>query len=182
MKKNSSHVLQHILWRGLYFFSILLINIGIARFFAAEKSGQIFFIVNNLALALLVVSISLESGATYYIATGKLEASLMANFCLIWATGASLIAVIGWGAVLYLDRSVYLENPIFLASSFFFILGVLFTTYFTSLFYAKKEFGLPNKILCLVNIVLIIFLVAGKNNPGIRTYFIEIYFFSFFLQ
>jgi O-antigen/teichoic acid export membrane protein len=182
MKKNSNLVLQHMFWRGLYFFSILLINIGIARFFAAEKSGQIFFIVNNLALVLLIVSISLESGATYYIAIGKLEASLMANFCLIWATGASLIALTGWGAVLYLDRSVYLENPIFLASSFFFILGVLFTTYFTSLFYAKKEFGLPNKILCLVNIVLIIFLVAGKNNPGIRTYFIEIYFFSFFLQ
>src|SRR5450432_1403158 len=116
MKTNTTLILNHVLWRGLYFFSVLLINIGIARFFAAEKSGQIFFIVNNLALVLLIVSISLESGATYYIAIGKLEASLMANFCLIWATGASLIALTGWGAVLYLDRSVYLENPIFLAS------------------------------------------------------------------
>jgi O-antigen/teichoic acid export membrane protein len=182
MKKNSSHVLQHILWRGLYFFSILLINIGIARFFAAEKSGQIFFIVNNLALALLVVSISLESGATFYIASGKLEASLMANFCLIWAMGASLVALSGWGTILYFLHSVYLKDTIFLASSFLFILGILFTTYFTSLFYAKKEFGLPNKILFLVNMLLIVFLVFGKNNSFIRTHFIEVYFFSFFLQ
>lgn len=171
-----------MLWRGLYFFSILLINIGIARFFAAEKSGQIFFIVNNLALVLLVVSISLESGATFYIASGKLEASGMANFCLVWATGASLIAFALWGTILYFSHSGYLGNPIFLVSSFFFILGVLFTTYFTSLFYAKKEFGLPNKILFLINVLLIVFLVVGKNDSTTRTHFIEIYFFSFFLQ
>jgi O-antigen/teichoic acid export membrane protein len=182
MKKNSSHVLQHILWRGLYFFSILLINIWIARYFAAEKSGQIFYIVTNLSLVLLIASISLESGATYYVASGKLEALLMANFCLVWATCASLIAVAGWGIVLYLMHSAYLQNPIFLVSSFFFILGVLFTTYFTALFYAKKEFGLPNKILSLVNIVLIVFLILGKKNTIIRTQFIEIYFFGFFLQ
>jgi O-antigen/teichoic acid export membrane protein len=182
MKKNSSHVLQHMLWRGLYFFSILLINIWIARYFAAEKSGQIFYIVNNLSLVLLIASISLESGATYYVASGKLEVSLMANFCLVWATGVSLIAVAGWGLALYMTHSVYLQNPIFLVSSFFFILGVLFTTYFTALFYSKKEFGLPNKILFLVNIALIVFLILGRSNTTIRTQFIEIYFFGFFLQ
>ena len=182
MKKNSSHVLQHMLWRGLYFFSILLINIWIARYFAAEKSGQIFYIVTNLSLVLLVASISLESGATYYVASGKLDASLMANFCLAWATCVSLIAVAGWGIILFLIHSVFIENPVFLVSSFFFILGVLFTTYFTALFYAKKEFGLPNKILFLVNIVMIVLLITGKNNSTIRTQFIEIYFFSFFLQ
>ncbi|HMC87577.1 MAG TPA: polysaccharide biosynthesis C-terminal domain-containing protein, partial [Chitinophagaceae bacterium] len=74
------------------------------------------------------------------------------------------------------------KDTIFLASSFLFILGILFTTYFTSLFYAKKEFGLPNKILFLVNMLLIVFLVFGKNNSFIRTHFIEVYFFSFFLQ
>ena len=182
MKKNSSHVFQHMLWRGLYFFSILLLNIWIARYFAAEKSGQIFYLVNNLSFIILVASISLESGATYYVASGKLEASLMANFCLFWATGAAFISVMGWGMVLYMTHSVYLQNPAFLISGFFFVLGVLFTTYFTALFYAKKEFGLPNKILFFVNIALVIFLIAGKNNSTIRTQFIAIYFFSFFLQ
>ena len=81
MKRNSDLILQHLLWRALYFFSVLLINIGIARFFAAEKSGQIFYIVNNLALILLLVSISLESGSAFYIASGKPGSSLMARFC-----------------------------------------------------------------------------------------------------
>ncbi len=182
MKPTSSLVYQHMLWRGLYFLSVLLINIGIARFFAAEQSGQIFFIVNNLALVLLIASISLESGATFYISSGGLEAGLMANFCAVWANGASLIALAGWWIYLGLTHSAYLTNPGFPIASFLFILGVLFTSYFTALFYAKKEFGLPNKILFTINLLFIVLLVAAKNNPVFRTSFIEIYFFSFFLQ
>ena len=179
---TTSLVRNHILWRGLYFSSVLLINIGIARFFEAEKSGQLFFIVNNLALILLIVSISLESGSTFYISSGKVEAGLMANFSLVWATGASLVALGGWWLLLYFSRPDYLSDTAFLLSSFFFILGVLFTTYFTALFYAKKDFGLPNKILFGVNSALVILLIAGKNSPSFRSHFIDIYFFSFFLQ
>src|ERR1700687_1935864 len=111
MKKNSSLVLQHMLWRGLYFFSVMLLNILIAHLFAAEKSGQIFYIVNKLALVLLIVSISLESGSSFYISSDKLNAIQMANFCQLWAIGASLIAVIGWWFFLYLTDSNYFAEP-----------------------------------------------------------------------
>src|SRR5450432_3309552 len=182
MKKNTSLVLHHMLWRGLYFFSVLLLNIGIARFFAAEKSGQIFFIVNNLALILLLVSISLESGSAYYIASGNLEPSQLARFCLIWAAIASLVAIVVWCSVVYFSHPSFLTDIGFLFTSFLFILGVLFTTYFTALFYSIKKFGLPNKILFLVNLLLIVVLFVGKNNPEIRGHFLQIYFSCFFLQ
>jgi O-antigen/teichoic acid export membrane protein len=182
MKKNTDLIAHHLLWRGLYFFSVLLINIGIARFFAADKSGQIFYIVNNLSLILLLVSISLESGAAYYIASGKLEASAMARFCLIWTAGASGIALTGWWIVGMISHSTYFAWPDFVLSSFLFIAGVLLTTYFTAIFYALKEFGIPNKILCAVNALLIFLLITGRNNPFIRDHFLGIYFSSFFLQ
>jgi len=182
MNKTSLLIRQHMLWRGLYFFSVLLINIGIARFFAAEKSGQIFYVVNNLALVLLFASISLESGSAFYIANGSLDASQMARFCTIWASAMSFIAVAGWWAVLYFSHSGYSSYPGFLIASFLYISGVLYTTYFTSLFYAKKEFGLPNKILFWVNVLLVIVLVLGKNQQIFRTHFILFYFSSFFLQ
>ncbi len=182
MNRNTNLIRQHILWRGLYFFSVLLINIGIARFFAAEKSGQIFYIVNNLALVLLLVSISLESGSIYYIASGNLDSSVMARFSLVWATIASLIALAVWWTVLHFSHSFFLTEPGFLFASFLFILGVLLTTYFTALFYAKKQFGLPNKILFLVNMLLVVLLILGKNNPAIRIHFLLIYFSCFFLQ
>ncbi len=182
MNKTSLLIRQHMLWRGLYFFSVLLINIGIARFFAAEKSGQIFYVVNNLALVLLFASISLESGSAFYIANGSLDASQMARFCVIWASVMSFIAVAGWWAVLYFLRSGYSSYPGFLIASFLYISGVLYTTYFTSLFYAKKEFGLPNKILFGVNVLLVIVLILGKNQQSFRIHFILFYFSSFFLQ
>jgi O-antigen/teichoic acid export membrane protein len=181
-KSVTTLIHQHILWRGLYFFSILLINIGIARYFAAEKSGQIFYIVNNLALVILLVSISLESGAGYYIANGTMEAPAIARFCLIWAGVASMIAIAGWWAVLYITHSVYLTQTGFLLSSFLFILGVLLTSYFTALFYANKEFALPNKILLFANILLIGILLTGTNNRIMSGWFIRIYFAVYFLQ
>jgi O-antigen/teichoic acid export membrane protein len=182
MKTNTNLILHHILWRGLYFFSILLLNIGIARFFAAEKSGHIFYIVNNLALILLLASISLESGCIYYIASENLEVTRMARLCLVWAVLASGIALAGWWAILHIFHSAYLKDPGFILASFLFILGVLLTTYFTALFYAKKQFSLPNKILFGVNMLLIIILNGGKNVITIKAHFIDLYFSFFFLQ
>ncbi len=182
MKKTADHILQHIVWRGLYYFSVLLINISIARFFAAEKSGQIFFIVNNLALILLIASASLESGCAYYVASGIIKSSQISRFCLVWAIVASLFTLTIWSFLVYHSHPVYLNNYGFLAASFLFILGVLMTTYFTSLFNARKEFGPPNKILSLINILLLIVLFTGKNNAVIRSHFIQIYFACFFLQ
>ena len=142
---NTSLVRQHIVWRGLYFLTVLLINIGIARFFEAEKSGRLFFIVNNLALILLVVSISLESGSTFYISSGKLEAGLMANFSLVWATGASLVALGGWWLVLYFSRPDYLSDLPFLLASFFFILGVYLPVISPRCSMQKKNSDFPIK-------------------------------------
>src|SRR5450755_1847481 len=114
MKTNTNLILHHILWSVLYFFSILLLNIGIARFFAAEKSGHIFYIVNNLALILLLASISLESGCIYYIASENLEVTRMARLCLVWAVLASGIALAGWWAILHIFHSAYLKDPGFI--------------------------------------------------------------------
>jgi O-antigen/teichoic acid export membrane protein len=182
MKKTTHVVVQHLLWRGLYLLSVLFLNIWIARFFAAEKSGQIFYIVNNLAFLLLVVSLSLESGSTFYIASGKIDAAAMAGFCSVWAFVASLLATAGWATILYLMDSSLIKEAGFLSISFLFIIGVLLSTYFTALFYAEKEFGLPNKMLFVVNAFLIILLMAYKGQPLIRLYFVRIYFFTFFLQ
>jgi len=182
MKTNTNLILHHILWRGLYLFSAFLLNILIARFFTAEKSGHIFFIVNNLALVLLLVSISLESGSAYYIASGNLDAYKMARFCMVWAMAASGIALAGWWTILYTSHSAYLKDPVFMWASFLFILGTLLTTYFMALFYAKKQFGLPNKILFWVNMLLICLLIAGKDRLKIKTHFIDLYFAFFSLQ
>src|SRR5260221_1765981 len=164
------------------FFTVLLINISIARFFAAGESGQIFYIVNNLSFILLLVSLSLESGTAYYIASGKLDSAPLARFCVFWTAGASLVALSIWWLFMFLPGGREINHGETLLTSLLFIAGVLLTTYFTAIFYARKEFVIPNLILCAVNGLLILILIFGRNNNSVRTHFLEIYFSVFFLQ
>jgi O-antigen/teichoic acid export membrane protein len=182
LKKNTELITHHMLWRGLYFFSVLLINISIARFFGAGRSGQIFYFINNLSLILLLVGLSLESGAAYYIASGKLESRPMGIFFLFWTPAASVVALGIWWFSILLSGTGDLYHGNYLLSGFLFIAGVMLTTYFTAIFYARKEFGIPNKILCLVNGVLIIVFVFGRHSIVIKNQFLEIYFSAFFFQ
>ncbi len=182
MKRTANLIVQHLLWRGLYFFSVLMLNILISRFFAAEKSGQIFYIINNLAFVLLLVSISLESGTVFYISSGKLNALQMARFCLLWTLIAGTVAASGWWLGLRFFGSSFFGNTAFLGASILFISGILLTTFFNAIFYSKQQFGLPNKILFTVNGSLIILLISGNGSPWIRNHFLLLYFFSYFLQ
>jgi O-antigen/teichoic acid export membrane protein len=182
LKRNTELIRRHIFWRCLYFFSVLLVNIGIARFFKAGESGQIFYIVNNLSFILLLTSLSLESGVTYYIASDNMEPRTLARFCVIWTVGASLLALgIWWLSTYYLGKGKIVSG-IFFLSSFLFITGSMLITYFTAIFYAKKEFVAPNRILCLVNGLLILFLILCRNNLFLKNHFLELYFSAFFLQ
>jgi len=174
MKRKTDHIAQHLLWRGFYFFSILLINIGIARFFAAEKSGQVFYIVNNLSLIILIVSLSLESGAAYYISSGKIRIMTMARLCLIWTVMATPIAMGIWWLTYPNAKATGYFSVVSVLPGFLFIAGVLFTTYFTSLFYACREFGLPNKILFGVNGLFIFILIFGRNWAYLKDHFLVI--------
>ena len=106
----------------------------------------------------------------------------MAAFCLIWSAAAALIAFAVWMLVLYFSGSAFLTGTGFLLASFLFIPGVLLTTFFTALFYSKKKFAAPNKVLFFVNLFLILLLIIGKNHPFVKSHFVRIYFFGFFLQ
>lgn len=182
MKKNTELITHHLLWRCMYFFSVLLINIGIARFFAASESGQIFYIVNNLSFILLLVSLSLESGAAYYIASGRFEPAALARFCVIWTAVASLLALGIWWLFMSFFESRKIDHGTLLLSGFLFITGSLLITYFTAIFYARKEFVIPNRILSLINGLLILLLIFERNNHSIKNHFLELYFSVFFLQ
>ena len=42
-------IYQGIVWRGIYYASVFLLNIVIARVFRAAESGVINYIINNLS-------------------------------------------------------------------------------------------------------------------------------------
>lgn len=175
-------VVQNIIWRGAYLFSQLLLNVLISRFFKANGSGAIYYTINNLSFLLLIISLSLESGATYYVAKQEINNHKIAILLLSWSligTGISM-AFFKWA----IDGSgnIFTGKPEYVIGCSCYVLGILLTTYFSSLFFAKHNFFVSNFILCFVNALLILLLALPGKISYIHDHFVIIYFCSFLLQ
>lgn len=172
-----------ILWRGFYFLSVLLLNILVARHFEADGSGQIYYITNLFALAVMLVSFCLETPMGYYLSQKKLTEAQLSVTAIGWSI---LVLVPAYFVISYIAATKdipFAENS-FKISANAFLAGNLLITFFVALFYARLDFVLPNILLVLVNLVLIALL---PNNEFVRRYignstYINIYFLGFFVQ
>jgi len=69
----------------------------IARYYEASYSGIIYFVVNSYALVVIAGSLSLESGTSYFLASGRAGPVELGSFSLLWAiTVTAAIAVALW--------------------------------------------------------------------------------------
>jgi O-antigen/teichoic acid export membrane protein len=175
---------QSILWRGLYYAAVFIINILIARHFQAATSGSIYYISSIYSFILLFTSFSIESGITYFAASEKIGLNKLFGFAVFW----SLIV----GVIIFLLLSFFIkvnyagiDEQLLFISSITFICGNLLTAYCTGIFYAKNNFLLPNLVSIIITATLIIILpyhgrsiVEGIND---NNYF-YLYFGSFLLQ
>ena len=174
-------IFQSILWRGLYFVSVLLLNVFIARYFEASNSGSIYFITNSLAFYLLPLSICLESGIGYYTATNEIKLHKLANFSFAWTIFTAILITI---FLLIFGSKISLpgESTENLFIPLYYFCGCMLTNYVIVVMYAKKNYSLPNFILISVNLALVAFLIASKSNTAAKTTFIKLYFLGFLVQ
>jgi O-antigen/teichoic acid export membrane protein len=175
-------IAQNIIWRGLYFVSQFLLSVLISRLFKANGSGTIYYIINNLSLLLLAVSLSLESGATYYVAKKEIGAQKISIFLLLWSLGMTVICWVSFKWLSVNFSGIFVNSQEYVGGCSAFVLGVLLTTYFSALFFARQNFFLPNFILCCINLAVIILLLTDGENTFIHAHFVIIYFCSFLLQ
>lgn len=177
-------LLQGMLWRGLYYVSAFIINILIARHFAAPVSGGIYYISSIYALVLLLFSLSLESGITYFAAKQLIPVSRLFNFSMIWSLLTGLVTFfIAWQ--FFSDGYATIPNNLIVFSAFAFITGNLLITYCSGFFYARNEFAIPNIIIISGTLLLIALIPYHGRSlvPAItnENYF-YVYFTSFFVQ
>jgi len=165
---------QNLLWRGIFYLSAFALNIAIARQYEAAGSGSFYYLISICSLAVLFISISLESGITYYASRQEIAPSKLQGFAIAWSLTAGLISLL----------AVYLFAPaefnggtrsFLLLSAFCFISGNMLATYATGLFYAKAEFRISNIISAVLNLILIGLLLAGV----LKDEFFKVYFISF---
>ena len=169
---------QSIVWRGLYFATLFLVNVALAHFLRADGTGKIFFISTTFALIQTITGLCLEGGITYFGASKAINANKILWLCLLWTL---FIAVcFGVGLTLWSNSISQLSQglpvPVY---SFCFIVGLMLSNYGCNLFYAYGNFLLPNVILAILNglfviIASIIYLQYHDGGLIIDTYF---YFF-----
>lgn len=179
--KLRSLIYQSVFWRGIYFGSVLLLNIMIARYFEASHSGLIYFVTNSFALIVAISSFSMESGVAYYSASGEVPILRLANFSLWWTLIATTVVFVVLKVAGYFELIPESYNQLFFPAVCY-VAGCLLVNFYMAAFYSRKNFRLPNIVLICVNLVLAILVPFSTGMLfSIQTY-VDIYFLGFLLQ
>ncbi|HNE94148.1 MAG TPA: polysaccharide biosynthesis C-terminal domain-containing protein [Chitinophagaceae bacterium] len=171
---------QSLVWRGLYFFSLLLVNIFLSRSLQADGTGWIYYLTNFFSFILLVASLSMESGYTYYAAGNIISHHKLAWFSLCWTLLICIISAAGVGIYFKSIKGIdtfYTDNFIYYAATY--ISGILLINFFMVLFYAQKNYATPNILLSVINFLLIIIILL---NPKSYNIVVNSYFYSILTQ
>jgi O-antigen/teichoic acid export membrane protein len=175
---------QSFLWRGLYYVSAFIINILIARHFEASLSGSVYYLSSIYAFAVLLSSLSIESGIIYFSAKAQIPVAKLFSFSLIWSLVTGLVTFL---LVFIFFKNAYpgISRSLLVLSAVLYISGNLLTTYCAGFFYAGNNFRLPNLIIIICTVILIILIPYGGRSviPAVKNenYF-YVYFGSFFVQ
>lgn len=177
-------LMQSLLWRGFYFFTLLLVNVFLSRYLQAAGSGWVYYLSNIFSFSIIIVSLCLESGITYF-ASGKIiNSNKLLWFSLLASLIVSLIVIAGIYIYLLYEKNAPVTPAQFYYFGVCYITGLFLTNCGTALFYAQNNFVLPNLILTILNIALAILIPKGviANNLSEAGELLVIYFLFFLLQ
>lgn len=176
---------QSLSWRGLYFCSLLLVNVFLARYLQASVAGNIYFLTSIFSFIQIVASLSLEAGITFF-ASGKLiRSNKLLWLSISWSSLVGLVvlscSVIYFHFIYPVDISLQVMYGFFVVS---YVMGMLLTNNSTVLFYTQDNFVLPNLLLLITNIIFV-FLIPKHEVISDDMYTEKIlytYFFLFLFQ
>ena len=174
---------QSLVWRGFYFFTVLLLNIVISRTLKADGSGGLYFSTIIFNFILLIVSFNLESGFTYFASSNKIPFNSLALVGTIWTAAVSIIFIpITYFSLLNTSilHGITAFQLTYNASTF--IIGVMLTSYFTVLFYSKKDFFIPNMWLGCSNLLLFVLFWIGAVNHWENQHLVNLFFIFYPIQ
>lgn len=177
MKKAIYDVL---LWRGLNFLSVFILNILIARMLEATGAGSLFYLINNLSLCILLLSLCLESGLAFYAASNQGDSSALSFLALGW----TVLACILFAALSLVIPAhlVEIEGPYGGWLGLCFVAGNLLISFYSALFSAQKNFTTPNLCSLIINAGLILFFLYNRDSHLSSSLVYLCYFVSFLVQ
>jgi O-antigen/teichoic acid export membrane protein len=182
--KFKKNLVSSVAWRGMYFVTVLLLNLLIARLLGSELSGRMYYATNFFTLIILLAGLNLETGVAFYAAQQKIALNKL-NVVAIGCTVISATIAIAIIELLIQPSHLPLPGISFLLMAITYITGILLINFFTALFYAQHNYSSPNIVMASCNIILIIAGIATISKSNYNTFrniFLQLYFWSFLAQ
>ncbi len=175
---------QSILWRSIYFITAFIANILLSRYLQAALSGSVLYLASVFSFISLVLGLSLDSGFTLFASRKLVAHNQLVSFAVAWVALIILLGIITSCFFLpYFLKGSPLSLTGYQLYGYFYIAGLMFTSFLSALFYSRSNFWLPNLIFSIVNIFVIIAIpMLGHYYPQNSALIIDVYFYSTFLQ
>jgi O-antigen/teichoic acid export membrane protein len=173
--------LKSLIWRGLYFFSLLLVNVALSHILSAEGNGRIYYLSNIFSFIQLVSSFCLETGIGYYAANKKIARNKLFFIAVIASLSISFLLLIGIKIYQFAASANLIETPM-LWYGFYYVTGISLVNNIVRLFYAEDDFASPNSWLSIINFAFALFaVIAFYWLHKSYSFIVDAYFISFFL-
>jgi O-antigen/teichoic acid export membrane protein len=172
---------QNIFWRGLYYLSNFILTITIAQHFQAASSGDLFYITNNCAFVILLLSLSFEAAIVFFGSNNSIEQRKLFWVAILMVSLASFLLLFFYVASTLFTLDA--DNSSAFSNIFLYVTGNLIANFMAGFYFADKRFLVPNLVSVIVNGLLIFLLInASKESWLSNSKFIGYYFSSFFVQ
>jgi O-antigen/teichoic acid export membrane protein len=176
---------QSIIWRGFYFFSILLVNIFLSRYLRAANTGNLYLITVIFSFVQTVLSLSVESGIIYFASGNIIERNKLISLMGLWSFVAGIV-MIGLVYVYFLVDASHNKSLLlpYILYGFFYVFGQSLTNYSIAIYYTQENYFLPNFLLGLVNLVFVVIIPAKDSlmNSQQVQHIMGLYFSTFFVS
>lgn len=157
-------ITQGAIWRGFYFFSLLLVNVFLSRYLQAGLTGNLYFITILFSFIQVILTMGMEAGMMYFASSGKISRKHLILITFFWSFIAGFIMFFLVRLFFIVDNhlSDALAMP-YAVFGFCFVAGMILMNFTTALFYTRENYRMPNLLLAIVNFILVC-IIPSKNS------------------
>lgn len=170
---------QSLLWRGLLFVVVLILNVVISRNLGAAAAGEVFYYSTVYAFIVLIAGICLETGLGYYLSSKPQYARSFAVTAFLYSFIIAAVLYLVVVAIPFnMTQSFFTRNQI-IVFGLMYVSGIMLSNLFTALFHARQNFFLANFLLAATNVILVVLLLYFSESVSA---ILNLYFVFFLLQ
>ncbi len=176
MSSFSKKLLNGFAWRLSLYVSSFILNICVANYLGAGKTGEFYLLISNLTYIILFFSAGIDGAIGYFNARKEIDPGKLFFFSIVW----SLIAAV----FIFLIYTVLINFSVLPGQSYVFIIvlylfGNLLTNFLSALIYSMHNNKAPNIIFTVVNVLLISFVLFKPFSAfDFDAWFVPIYLLS----